>query len=90
MNDPVDLKHLGKLLEELGEMTAATSRCLIQGVGKSEPVTGKLNKVWLEEEMADVKANMLLVIERFQLDAAFINKRCDKKMVLLKSWHDMA
>jgi NTP pyrophosphatase (non-canonical NTP hydrolase) len=90
MSDPVDLKHLGKLAEELGELSAAVARCIIQGVGESEPVTGKPNKLWLEEEIADVAANIGLVINRFGLDLDFIDVRSTKKMAQLKTWHDMA
>lgn len=44
MTDSVDLKHLGKLMEELGECQAAIARCIIQGIDSAEPVTGKINK----------------------------------------------
>lgn len=86
-SDPLDLAHLGKLAEELGECSAATSRCLIQGILECEPVTGKSNKVWLEEEMADVIANMKLNILRFGLDEAKIQARVVKKRAHLKRWH---
>ena len=90
ITDSVDLKHLGKLGEECGELTAAVNRCIIQGVDEAEPVTGKVNKRWLEEEMADVYANMWLVEERFKLDADFINRRIGEKLARLKTWHEMA
>lgn len=44
ISDPVDLKHLGKLSEELGECSAAVARCIIQGIDECEPVTGKINR----------------------------------------------
>lgn len=61
MSKPIDIKHLGKLAEELGEASSAVARCLIQGIDESEPVTGKLNRQWLEDELADVCANIQLV-----------------------------
>jgi hypothetical protein len=71
IDDKVDLKHLGKLGEELSELAAASSkcatavcRCIIQGVDEAEPVTGKVNREWLEDEIADVQANMDLVFAR--------------------------
>lgn len=87
---PVDLKHLGKLSEELGEAQAAVSRCIIQGVDEEEPITGKLNRHWLEDELADVVANINLVALHFGLDEERMNKRAARKAVQLKQWHDMA
>lgn len=90
MTEPVDLKHLGKLGEEAGELASAVSRCIIQGIDEAEPVTGKVNKEWLEEEMADVLANMSLVEEHFQLNRERILQRADKKKEHLRKWHVMA
>ena len=89
MPDKTDLKHLGKLLEELGELTSAVSRCLIQGIDEVQPVTGKSNRLWLEEEYADVYAGMLLVARRFGLRADFVHQRMDEKVAYLKNWHEM-
>lgn len=47
---------LGKLVEELGELTQIASRCLIQGFNASEPVTGVSNRQQLQKEMSDVRA----------------------------------
>lgn len=90
MSDPVDLKHLGKLIEELGEAIAAASRCLIQGINEAEPVTGKINKEWLEDEIADVRANLTLVERRFKLNENRMLQRTLRKMKHLQSWHEMA
>jgi len=88
MRDPIDIKHLGKLQEELGELQAAISRCMIQGINENEPVTGKSNRLWIEEEIADVYANLRLVINHFNLRP--LSSRIILKMTQLKSWHDMA
>lgn len=90
IDNKVDLKHLGKLAEELGDCSAAVARCIIQGVEGQEPNTRKFNKTWLEEEIADVKANILLVEERFNLDTTFINDRAETKVIRLRDWHEMA
>jgi len=90
MSDPVDLKHLGKLAEELGEAQAAVARCIIQGIDEEEPETGVPNREWLENELADVLANVNLVALRFELDEERMNQRAAKKMAHLKKWHDMA
>lgn len=49
---------LGKLAEECAELSQALARCLIQGYHEDEPVTHKLNRIQVREEMADVKAAM--------------------------------
>lgn len=90
MSNPVDLKHLGKFGEELGECASAVSRCIIQGINENEPITGKSNKKWLEEEIADILAGAELVVARFDLDTREIYKRTARKKEQLKSWHDMA
>lgn len=90
IQDAVDLKHLGKLGEELGEAQAAICRCIIQGIDEEEPVTGVSNRTWLENELADVMANINLVALRFELNEDRMNVRAAKKMAHLKQWHDMA
>jgi NTP pyrophosphatase (non-canonical NTP hydrolase) len=89
MTRSIDLKHIGKLLEELGECSAAASRCMIQGINEREPTSAKSNQVWLEEEIADVRANLELVIEHFNLDPEFIKERTRRKKAQLKIWHNM-
>ncbi len=86
----VDLKTIGKLSEELGELSAIVGRCIIQGVNEAEPVTGVVNRIALENEIADVVANIELVMKRFNLDEARIEVRALKKIEQLKIWHDMA
>jgi len=90
MSAPIDLKHLGKLCEEASELGAAISRCIIQGIDEAEPVTGKINRHWLQDELADVSANADLVIEHFGLDRAAIQQRALKKKAHLKQWHSLA
>ncbi len=87
MNKAIDLKHLGKLLEELGEATSIVSRCLIQGIDEKQPVTGKLNRDALEEELADVEANIELVRRHFMLDVR--QHRRERKIAQLSAWHSM-
>jgi NTP pyrophosphatase (non-canonical NTP hydrolase) len=89
MSRPIDLKHLGKLAEELSEAGAAVSRCIIQGIDESEPVTHKPNREWLEDELADVLANIELVMRHFSLDYARMVTRKDRKIEHLRGWHSM-
>jgi NTP pyrophosphatase (non-canonical NTP hydrolase) len=88
--DPVELKYLGKLGEECGELGQATCRCIIQGLDGHEPTTDKQNRVWLSEEMADVLANIELNINKFGLDREAIIQQKHLKMQLLIQWHEMA
>lgn len=87
MINPLDVKHLGKLGEESSELGSAIFRCLIQGIDEAEPVTRKVNRQWLTEEVADVLANIHLVRKHFKLDAAVIGRRITRKVELLKAWH---
>lgn len=89
MRWPIDLKHLGKLGEELSEAGAAAARCVIQGIEESEPVTGKPNRAWLEEEIADVFAISNLAIAHFGLDRVGMGQRTERKMMLLAKWFAM-
>jgi NTP pyrophosphatase (non-canonical NTP hydrolase) len=89
ISNKTDLKILGKLLEELGELTAAASRCVIQGQNSCEPVTGKKNIEWLQDEIADVLAGIEITTDRFFLDRSEIRTRVERKKEHLRSWHLM-
>lgn len=89
MQRPIDLKHLGKLGEEANELGAAINRCIIQGIDEREPITHKLNRDWLQDEIADVLANIELVREHFGLDAVSIRVRAERKKIHLRGWHSM-
>src|SRR5882672_195437 len=87
ITNTVDLKHMGKLIEELNECSSAAARCIIQGIDQTEPTTSKVNRKWLEDEIADVLANINLVVDRFALNID--TKRVTGKMHRLKQWHEM-
>lgn len=94
MSDPVDIKHIGKLLEEGGESVAAlgqaialAARCLIQGMDGINPDTGVRNKEQLENEFADVIANIRLNIRRFGLNDTRIECRAQRKFAYLTQVH---
>lgn len=93
MNNPVDKKHIGKLLEELGEAISASSRCLIQGVDEKEPTTGEVNRQWLRKELVDVLVNIELCDNHFNLqiwDDPEMITRYAYKLTGLRSWHKSA
>lgn len=88
VTDPVLIKHLGKLTEELGELTSSVARCLIQGVDALHPVTGKPNRQWLQEEITDVMVGMQLLDELIKFeDNPALNERFDTKIERLRAWH---
>lgn len=81
-----DLAVLGKLGEETCELGASLFRCIIQGIDEKEPVTGKINREWVEEEIADVKAQILLIQNRLNLNVARIAERAEKKYMYKSEW----
>lgn len=87
MSDLNDIRVIGKLGEELNECASAASRCLIQGIDEIEPSTGKLNRLWFEEEIADVLVNIKLACERFGLAPS--PDRMAMKEAYLRKWHGM-
>ncbi len=89
MTKLIDLKHLEKLGEECCEAGSAIFRCLMQGIDECDWLTGKVNREWLEDEIADVLANSYLVGDHFKLDWVRINTRVEHKKAHLKAWHGM-
>jgi len=87
MNDPVDIKIIGKLIEELGELQAILARALIQGMGERDPDTGVHNYKNVADEIADVRAGMRFVIQRWSLPESEMTKRAEKKYNRLIDWH---
>jgi hypothetical protein len=88
ITNKADLAHLGKLGEEICECGASIFRCIIQGIDESEPETGKLNKEWLEDELADVIALAEFAINRFRLDRQRIGLRAAKKTAYKAPWFE--
>lgn len=86
MSVPGDVAALSKLLEEVNELGSAIARCIMQGLDEREPVTGKLNRHWLEDELADVDALKTVNCRRFKLvpDSA----RVEKKIAVKQKWID--
>jgi len=82
------LRVLGKALEELTECGSAVARCIIQGIDESEPVTGKPNRQWLQEEIADAYATLGLMCQYMKLDKSFIFERSMGKALRLRGWID--
>jgi hypothetical protein len=88
ITDTKDLKCLGKLGEESGELSQVICRIIIQGIDQCNPDTGISNRLWLEKEIADVLANIQLVMERFDLNEQFISDQGVEKYSKIKNWQD--
>ncbi len=85
----VDLAHLGKHLEELGECVAMLGRIVCQGIEGIDPDTTEPNRVALEKEIADVAAMAKLTADRFGLDKESMNARALRKVAMKQAWHAM-
>ena len=84
-----DIKHLGKLGEELNELGTVKDRISIQGLDGINPTTNEVNRVWFENELADVLCMIAHNIKHFNLDEDRIMKRMDAKIQYIKPWFDM-
>lgn len=88
ITDPYQLALLGKLGEELTECATAIFRCIIQGLDEKEPTTGKVNREWLSDELADIGAMMEHIIERLELNRSHLAARSYRKFQYKTPWFD--
>lgn len=87
--DTIDAAALGKLGEEVNELGGILFRIFIQGIDEKDPETGKINRVALMEEIADVAAMSELVIERMGLNRDELNLRKQRKIAMKEEWFRM-
>lgn len=83
------LRRMGKMLEELGELTEVAARCIIQGIDEVDPSTQRVNRVRLEDEIADVMAQCRVTVRMLKLDGDRINLRDLHKQELMAEWEAM-
>ena len=88
ITDKYTLAVLGKAGEEICEGGSAIFRCIIQGINEKEPVTGKVNRHWLEDEIADIRAMLNHVEIRLGLDMERIGQRQKAKFRYKARWFD--
>lgn len=90
MSDQKSVKIIGKFNEELSECISASSRCLIQGLNQQAPdAPYKVNKDWLEDEIADVEALLIHMKNHFRLDCEKIRERRIRKFNFLMGWFNL-
>lgn len=82
-------RRMGKTGEELGELSAVVCRIQIQGIDEIDPSSGKKNRLRLQEEVADVYAQLDETVARLGLDTAEIEKRRQVKRGYMQQWEDM-
>lgn len=82
-------RKLGKSLEELSELSCVLARCLIQGVDEVDPSSGKVNRVRMQEEVADVYAQLNLLVLAFKLNEEEISERIVDKINSMKKWEQL-
>lgn len=87
MTEPLVLRALGKVLEELGEASKAVARALIQGIDEVDPKTGKPNREAIVDEVADVIVTTGFLVNVFGLDQDHIEQRIERKIEFLLPWY---
>jgi NTP pyrophosphatase (non-canonical NTP hydrolase) len=84
--DPRQARRVGKTLEELSELAAVLARISIQGLDSVDPSSGKTNRVRLQEELADVQAQIACTVLTLDLDQRLIARRTMVKMHQMAEW----
>lgn len=80
---------LGKLAEECSELAKIATRCMIQGYAEADPVTQKLNRTQLMEEVADVRATMQWLFDVLDKPFKGESPREARKFDGFKRWEAM-
>ncbi len=88
-SSPLLRRRIGKTGEEANELGAVCSRILIQGLDEIDPSSGKPNRRRLEEESADVIAQIRKNMQRLGLDADFIKQRVSEKCKRMDEWESL-
>lgn len=88
-NDPLMLRRMGKLGEELGEAQAVASRVIIQGIDAIDPSSGRVNRHRLQDELADVQAQIGCTVLALGLDQDYMARRTADKMRQMAEWEAM-
>lgn len=80
---------MGKTGEELAELSSVCSRVLIQGIDAIDPNSGKSNRSRLEEEIADVYAQLDETVQVLNLGTEYISERREHKREQMKEWEQL-
>lgn len=80
---------ISKLIEEIGELAQACGKGVMTNF-EDKPDWHKdyvNQRRHLEEEMADVIASIVFVVDANGLDKKFISQRVEEKLVKFENWH---
>lgn len=83
---PKQARRIGKTLEELAELSKILARISIQGLDAVDPKTGVSNLQSLQEETADVQAQINLNVAFFRMDQDMLLNRIEKKEDQMTQW----
>lgn len=87
--DPTLRRRMGKTGEELAELAAVVNRIQIQGLDAVDPGSGKTNRQRLQEEMADVYAQLDTNLAVLGLDGPAISDRVMEKQRQMHEWESL-
>lgn len=87
--DLMMLRRMGKLQEEMSELGAVASRCIIQGIDEIDPSSQKVNRKRLEDEIADVYAQLDETVSRLGLHYGDIERRRAVKRTYMQDWENL-
>jgi NTP pyrophosphatase (non-canonical NTP hydrolase) len=87
--DLLMLRRMGKLSEELGELQAVAARVIIQGIDEIDPGTGRMNWQRLQDELADVQAQIGCTVLALSLDQAYMARRTAEKIQQMNEWESL-
>lgn len=83
---PHQKRRVGKTIEELGELLGVLGRLDIQAIDAIDPGSGKTNRQRVQEEIADVMAQLPLTIDAFALNREEIAHRIARKQDQMREW----
>lgn len=85
-DNPKQARRIGKTAEEVNELGAVLARISIQGMDAIDPASGKPNRQRLEEESADVLAQIRCNMTDLGLNRESIMKRAEEKVAMMAQW----
>ncbi|MDI7864333.1 hypothetical protein MRS76_20550 [Rhizobiaceae bacterium n13] len=80
---------LGKAVEEASELAKILARCLIQGLDAKDPKTGIPNRQAVLEEMADIDAAIVWLLEVAYRPDDQLLERANRKLAGFLQWQKM-
>jgi NTP pyrophosphatase (non-canonical NTP hydrolase) len=87
---PAEAELLALLSEECGELVQAIGKTLRHGLDSVNPMlppgTSQSNRGWLEKEMGDVRAAMILLCQAGITDMAAVHSLSNVKHASVQQW----